>query len=65
MLRCLLTRMDVQRQSIPPFPLLTYRHVKNLFTHLLDRGQLTSYLKRIFFNIYEPEISIYDVYTSQ
>ena len=34
----------------------------NWFTHLLDRSQTTSYLdSKLFFNIYEPKISIYDM----
>ena len=48
------------------FVLVTHRHVKNLFTHLFARSQITSCLdSRFFFNIYEPKISIDDIYTSQ
>ena len=54
--------------SSPLFARVTYRHVKNWFTHLLDRSQTISCLdSKLFFKtcIYEQNISIYDIYTSQ
>ena len=58
-LECLTSRDNL---SSPLFALGTYRHVKNWFTHLLDKSQTTSWLDS---NIYEPKISINDIYTSQ
>ena len=63
----ILTRMVVQWQIVETvFAFVTYRHVKNWFINLLDRIKVTSYWdSKSFFNIYEPKISIYDIYTSQ
>ena len=51
------TRMVVQDNlSSPLFALVTYRHVRNWITHLLDGSQTKSCSdsKQFFFNIYEP-----------
>ena len=40
--------------------------MKNWFTHLLDRSQTTSCLdSKLFFNIYQPTISLCDIYVRQ
>ena len=52
----------LSRDNLSLFALLTNRHVKNWFTHLLDRSQTTSCLdSKLFLNTYEPKISIYDI----
>ena len=43
--------------------LVTYRHVKNWFTHLLDRRPTTSCLDSKLFLIFKNKNKIYDIYT--
>ena len=51
--------------SSPSFALVTYRHVKKFHSFIRQNQNNIMLRQQTFFNIYEPKISIYDIYTSQ
>ena len=51
--------------SSPLFSIVTYRYVKNRFTHLLDRCQITSCLDSKLFSIFMNQKFQFMIYTSQ
>ena len=53
--------MSRDNLSSLPFALVTYRQVKNWFTHLLDRSQTAPCLNSTLFHTYGPKISIFDM----